>query len=424
MNINNKSKKSIYFSYLYVFLIIFFSTKASVISSSIVLTRLFTVVLLIFFIFNKINIEKKFLNFVVCFFVFALILYFKYNSTQPFSDFLFFFIDVILLAYFSLKFVGPNFFILYERIVYRWSLLIAPLFLLQLFIPETIFKLNTTIGSIFNISTLELKRENYSNSILFTMNNAEHIERNCGFMWEPGAFGAVLIIAFVIYLNSINFKFSKKTIIYLLLILSTFSTTAYLNLLLLPFFYLYNSKRNKNYILFGSIVVISVIIFLNFSSLTFFDKISNQINTVGTNLNLLDYKDETVALDRFASLIYLLPKIQDDFWFGSGWSFVNDITISKSVNLSNGLAFYFVIFGFVGFAFMVFNLFKTALKLFDRNKKQSVLFVILILNIGFSNPIFLLPFFISLQLFYLLKFDSKFYDSNKKNKVQIPNFYI
>ncbi|PWA04890.1 O-antigen ligase family protein [Flavobacterium psychrotolerans] len=414
MNINYHKKTNIYFSYLYVFLILFFSTKASALSSSILLTRSVAFTLLIFFLFNKINIEKKFFKFVIFFFLFALIICYKYDSIQPFIDFLFFFVDVILLAYFSLKFVGSNFFIIFEKIVYKWALFSAPLFLLQLIIPDTIFKLNATVGSILSMSKLELNRENYSNSILFTMNNAEHIERNCGFMWEPGAFGAMLIIAFVIYLNSINFKFSKKSIVYLLLILSTFSTTAYLNLLLIPFFYLFNSKQNKNYVLIGSIMIIGVVLFLNFSSTVFLDKIFFQLNTIDTNLNLLDYKEETVALDRFASLIYLLPEIQKNFWLGTGWSYVNDIATSKTVNLSNGLAFYFVIFGFVGFMYLIFNLFKTALKLFDKNKKQAGLFVILILNIGFSNPTFLLPFFISLQLFYLLKFDNKFYFNNKK----------
>ncbi len=407
MSIYKGKKTNAFISYLLVFLLIFVSTKSSTISSSIFLTRLITFTLLFFFIFIRLKVERKFIKFTIYFFLFSLIICFKYNDTYPFFDFLFFFVDVILLVYLILKIVGPNFFLIYEKIVYKWSLYIFPFYLLQLIMPDSIFKLNKAIGSVFNVFSSNLERENYSNSIFFTMINGVHKERNCGFMWEPGAYGAMLIIAFVIYLYFNKFKFNTKVFVYLVLILSTYSTTAYLNLILIPFFYLFNSKVS-NKIIVGSIILIFTIIFLNLSTVTLFDKINFQFLNLDANLELLDYKEEIVSLDRFASLIYLLPKIQDNYLIGTGWSFVNDTFNSKTVSLSNGLAYYFVMFGFVGFIFFINNLYKTGLIFFKGNIKLSILFIIIIVNIGFSNPVLLLPFFISLQLFCYVDFKNKF----------------
>ena len=355
MTITKGKKTDTFISYLLVFIIIFISTKSSTISSSIFLTRFITSILLILFLYGRLKIERKVVNITIYFFVFSLIMCYKYDDTNPFFDFLFYFIDVILLVYLILKIVGSNFFIIYEKIVYKWSLYIFPLYILQLIMPDSIFKLNQAVGSIFNVLSANIERENYSNSIFFTMINGVHKERNCGFMWEPGAFGAMLIIAFVIYLYSNRFKFNTKVVAYLLIILSTYSTTAYLNLLLIPFFYLFNSKT-KNNVFVGSMSLIVAILFLNFSSSTVLDKINFQFSNLESDLIRLDYNlEETIVLDRFASLVFVVPKIQDNYLVGTGWSYVNEIALEKTVSLSNGIAFYLVMFGLIGFIFFIYN---------------------------------------------------------------------
>ena len=55
--------------------------------------------------------------------------------------------------------------------------------------------------------------------------------RNCGFPWEPGAFGCYLLLAFVMYINSLPELWKEERqscIIILLAVLSTMSTTAYI----------------------------------------------------------------------------------------------------------------------------------------------------------------------------------------------------
>lgn len=54
--------------------------------------------------------------------------------------------------------------------------------------------------------------------------------RNCGFPWEPGAFGCYLLFVFILYLNNLRkiWKYRRMScIIILAAILSTMSTTAY-----------------------------------------------------------------------------------------------------------------------------------------------------------------------------------------------------
>jgi hypothetical protein len=277
-----------------------------------------------------------------------------------------------------------------------------------LIVPETIFKLNIAVGSFFNVISANVERKNYSNSIFFTMINGVYRDRNCGFMWEPGAFGAILIIALVICLYANKFKLNAKVVVYLVIILSTYSTTAYLNLVLVPFFYLFNSNTRKN-IFVGSVIIIFATIFLSLSSTIVVDKINFQLSNLENDLIRLDNNLEgIVVLDRFASLVYLAPAILDNYLIGTGWSVVNDIALEKDVYLSNGVAFYFVMFGIVGFLFFIYNLYKTGLAFFRRNKKMSILFIIIILNIGFSNPVLMLPFFVSLQVYGYIDFQHKF----------------
>ncbi|MFZ4105143.1 hypothetical protein [Flavobacterium sp.] len=281
--------------------------------------------------------------------------------------------------------------------------------------PDSIFKLNKAVGSIFNVISANLERENFSNSIFFTMINGVHKDRNCGFMWEPGAFGAMLIIAFVIYLYSSNFKLNKKVFVYVIIILSTYSTTTYLNLLLVPFLYLFNSKTS-NKIFTGSLILIVAILFLSLSTTTVLDKINFQFSNLDNDLIRLDYNlQEVVVLDRLASLVYLFPKIQENYLVGTGWTYVNEIALEKAVSLSNGVAFYLVMFGLVGIVFFIYTVYKTGFLFFNSNRNQSILFAIVVLNIGFSNPVLLLPFFVSLQLYSIVDFQKKLKTKYKLN---------
>ena len=61
----------------------------------------------------------------------------------------------------------------------------------------------------------------YSNSILFTFQKNNHINRNSGFAWEPGAFGGFLIISLFIYLIKNSFKIRKKFWVLLIAAITT-----------------------------------------------------------------------------------------------------------------------------------------------------------------------------------------------------------
>lgn len=76
--------------------------------------------------------------------------------------------------------------------------------------------------------------------LVYTYNAGSHGEgislRNCGFPWEPGAFGCYLLLTFILFINDIQFlwkNYKKKCIIILITLLTTMSTTAYVAIAIL-----------------------------------------------------------------------------------------------------------------------------------------------------------------------------------------------
>ncbi|MGZ3755662.1 MAG: hypothetical protein ACXVJE_10610, partial [Mucilaginibacter sp.] len=104
-------------------------------------------------------------------------------------------------------------------------------FSLQLIgLDEYIYKYSTALNL-----TSDNTIPGYTNFIFFTFTKGFHDYSNSGFVWEPGSFGCFLIIALMLNLFLNKFVFEKKSYIMIVGILTTFSTTDYLALLIVLF---------------------------------------------------------------------------------------------------------------------------------------------------------------------------------------------
>lgn len=134
----------------------------------------------------------------------------------------------MLLPYFILRLFKESFFDSIERIIFSLSLISLPIFALQLLQPNIFYG----FASLLNFMTDDEQKMFGGWYIGVYMFNSWASDRNSGFMWEPGAFAFMAIIGMLIRYSKNGLRLDKYIIVYVVSILSTFSTMGYTVLLL------------------------------------------------------------------------------------------------------------------------------------------------------------------------------------------------
>ena len=281
-----------------------------------------------------------------------------------------------------------------------------------------------TMGKIFYNSTLPFDvSSTYSNFFIFTYDKV-HTIRNCGFVWEPGAYGCFLITALLFHFMNNNFKFDRNAIIILISIVTTLSTTAYLAVAILMILY----YRYHGGVFDIKIIVAMVLGVVLFTSLPFLgDKIGETYE--GDVKMLDDYEDINnqlefyseyggeVKLNRFSSVIFLYRNFRSQLIFGVSNAYVKlkskkyGVEISN-FGISNGIIDFIVKFGLIGFIFSLFRIGKF-IYIHYFKVEFSIYIVAMVLIMNFGSPIFILP--ITLMFLFLPRF-SEIDDIDEEDK--------
>ena len=291
---------------------------------------------------RKPEIKLKFVRFIL---IFLLIFFFQtlvFNVFPIFSILGFF--AKVFLAYFVIQSISINSFL---RIFIQIMLFFSTISLIM-FIPVLFNDSVINFYENFSFSYIRDIEVGSSRNTLFLLNlnfgDANNIiSRNSGPFWEPGAFGGFLIIALL--MNKILYRkiFNFKGMIFILAIISTFSTTSYIALMVLIII-IKTSFSFKN-ISVGILLVFSFIYI--FQQIPFLqDKINIQKNkTVSEDLN---YSRK----NRFGSFIVDMKDFIDYPISGRG---VNNLTRYNNAydiemnNRNNGITDFLVKFGIIGF---------------------------------------------------------------------------
>ena len=227
------------------------------------------------------------------------------------------------------------------------------------------------------------------------MYNVFNIEsyRNSGFMWEPGAFAFILILAIIIRILKIN-KLDKKITIYSFLILTTFSTMGYIVLFLIYSTFLFDSKN-----IFKALVIFLITIL--FVSVYQFDFIFSKINEYFVFIDYLkpfeSYQGENyLRVNRFA---YFKIAIESSF----AWPFGNGILISKYIISTYGydvqgvgtFSSHIIIWGWIGLLYYVKYIYQfiSNINLSKVKFITKIIFTIAIFFSLFTNPMEKSPLF-------------------------------
>ncbi|MCF8394766.1 MAG: hypothetical protein K9H06_12735 [Melioribacteraceae bacterium] len=294
------------------------------------------------------------------------------------------------------------------KVIYILSLISLPLYVLQLLIPNILFDINNILYKI-SPSFFSIGGDSYSNSIVFTIYK-RHILRNCGFSWEPGAFGFLLTLSLLIYLTIKKDKKIDKTIVVLVIaIITTLSTTAYIGLMISMIYYYFNLNNTKKNIIYFIVYVPAFIIIINQPFV--YDKIENTYDIETNDLqvtrmrNFSSSQGEMYTPSRFASLIIDYRDFVKDPILGRGLNKETRFSSeSENVNFANGLSNLLVKFGIIGFLLYFYFLSKSIKKLsIEYDKKYYFIILMGIIAIGFSEPLLESPLLFSIQYYFFKK---------------------
>lgn len=314
------------------------------------------------------------------------------------------------IPYFIIKTVKKNIIQYYITVIFVLTL-ISLLFFLPAQIISSYDSFVRTLANSLNIDSFQ-HRQSF---IIYSLDGNHN--RNAGAFWEPGGFGCFLLLA--LYFNIIKEKkiINLKNIIYIIAIITTFSTASYLGLfmLLLGYFVsIYNTKYKL--IILPLVFLLSLYVF--YSQEFLYQKIVKHYDSQV-------YATEQLRnLGRFQSAILDYNDIKENPIFGRGRGEFRYKTSENFIEYgaarrSNGLTDFITKLGLPFSIIFFVLLYKALLKLnqtYEFNRLHAISGFSIILIVGFSQILFLHPLFTGL-IFLPLVFTHKAQNFNIRNQV-------
>lgn len=304
------------------------------------------------------------------------------------------FIVKMIYPYFILKLVGETFFEKFEKVVFALTVISLPLYAIQILLPGVI---NSFTPIFKNITSEEILHSGGWYSIIFRFNASSEL-RNSGFMWEPGAFAFMILLALLFRIMKNGLVIDKRNIIYIIALITTLSTMAYLGIAILLLAY---SIKSKNVI---AILITIPVVFTYFS---FVSNLSFMLPKMQDYLSTLDQSytpggKEYLKVNRVAFLLFIL---QESVLFPLGYGIVPSKYMyseffGKALEGVGTIANLLLYWGWLGLIFFIRSFYKYFKCLQIERDGVLLLFAAIILILAFfSNPFEKDPIFYSI-VFY------------------------
>jgi hypothetical protein len=303
-----------------------------------------------------------------------------------------------LWAYLVIKCAKIKFFTLYVKILYFFSRVSLVFYTLMLVIPNSkaIFqRLSEPFGfflfppQIDNVQTFHIIIYNFHGyKYEKTVTEALQMIRNSGPFWEPGVFMGFLMCAlFFLYLTEGTIK-NKKGLVFIIAIITTFSTTGYIALIVGLSVLLKEEYKRFKWVIIPLFLLISVYSFFNLAFLN---------NKIQSESKRDDDKSRFGAAQRDLLFFYDKPII------GNGRSKDTEYgqAISEGIatnGLTTSLATMGILYYLLTSLFFIFSLKKMGE--FYNRKSMMMLYVVYTL-LSFSEVYFMLPMFMGLSFLYI-----------------------
>ncbi len=294
----------------------------------------------------------------------------------------------ILMPYLIVKIIGIHFFDKIVKYVYVLSIIGLIFFSIQLLFPGLFFSISDKL----DFMTQDEQYEAGGWYIFVYMFSGWAGNRNCGFMWEPGAFSCILIFVLCFQLFRNKFKIDRYIIVLVMSIISTFSTSGFLALFLIMIsFFLYRKSKVINPFYTATIfLVVALCINFYFTS----DFMESKIN------RNIDEKDKEYTLVTGLERINRVEEFNRGLEQSFNWPFGNGVLNSEyriqrhgyAVG-PNSLSMILMQWGWVG---MFFFLFASAKVVYFFTKQ---VFVSILLTASFCTGLYSNPYIMRYIIF-------------------------
>jgi len=342
----------------------------------------------ILIVVKGVQVDKRAILIILCF-LFIEFLQYIWLGGLSYNNFLGTFIK-IGIAHNIVILLERNFIVYYVELMYIFSLIALFLYSLSFFPGVTDYFINTV--STYFISPLKESNSFYKvspNIIIFTFERSLiNGFRNSGPFWEPGGYAVFLIIALIFNFIRTSKIIDKKNIIFILSIITTVSTMGYLALICILCGYLVITDGISKKVLF--IISLFVISSLYTTAPFMKEKILHNIDVA-----------ELTTGSRFGSALvdFRLFKKSPIIGNGKGDMRYGGRKISYFTSLehrNNGifilLATYGIIITFL-YLFLIYLSFSRLCNYYEIKNRYTYIFFISFLILGFSQSIYLKPFF-------------------------------
>jgi len=300
-----------------------------------------------------------------------------------------------------------------SRVIIDLTKISIPLYCIQLVAGDVLYNIGNAIG-------LPPATPGYTvtNFIIFTYVK-EHHYQNSGFSWEPGAFGFFLIIALMLQLFKNGFKIDSGVKWLVLGVVTTFSTTSFVALGLVFLMYCCANGVKFSTLAIVAVPVLAVaVVKLPFLLSKVIDIYNHDLKDL-QNLEFLSAwylrQGREMPFNRFASMIFIYDEFKARLIFGVSNIFTETVPYLKNANTSSGTFEYFAKFGLVAFVYLMTRLCQFFRK-FTQQKELIIYCVLLILVLGFSESIFVLPIMTNFYFlyFYARPLDDEFEEEEEE----------
>jgi len=378
--------------------------SASTIAHSDIYFSFFFVFLAIVFLYKKRKVDF-FILIILFFWILINILSFEVNEGLSYTYTTFIGVTMkIFISYLMVKIVGESFFIKLLKFIFYLVIISMPFYIIDSLNPT----FYSRMAAYLNFMTMPEQKMALGWYIYVYMHSGWAsdvldigILRNSGFMWEPGAFSMILTFS-LLYNFSINgFKWDKISFVFLIALITTFSTSGFLALIVILFAYSVKVGR-KSHIYFILFLPVIVYIGLKIYDLDF---ISGKIDYYARTIDY--HRTHTITgierVNRFGILKY-------NFEQALSWPFGNGAldslyllrkygVIYRGPNTFAGILYIWGFLGFILFPYFIYMFFRSY---FRRSIFIPLSFTVALSFVLFSNPEQLRPIVYSIVFYYLI----------------------
>jgi len=311
----------------------------------------------------------------------------------------------ILIAYLIIRILNLDFINYFIRQIYTFTIISFVFYGVMLLFPPAELFLIQKIAPLFDFYFYETTTLYKSSPqiIIYCFNTGRgafyNFIRNSGPFWEASAFSGFLILALTLNLMQGEKIFQKTNVVFIIAVITTFSTTGYIALpLLLTLHFLSNSKLRYKMFL------VPLVVFLGFY---FFFQLDFMENKIQQELRMLGRGDyEYQSRTRLISAMVDFEDIKEYPFFGRGRNVNTRFDYSDEIlrHRNNGVTGYFVEFGIIGgllLFLLILNSYKSIVKVGGTSKVFAYYSFFVLILIGMSQQYFVKPLFMALPFIFI-----------------------